>query len=55
MVSQIKDMKGKTLMEIGSGKGECFKHVIEDYGPDSVIDVDISKENLSHCKEELKS
>ncbi len=33
MVGGIKDMKGKTLVEVGSGRGGAFKYMVEEFKP----------------------
>ena len=49
-VGSIKDMKGKTLLEIGCGRAGCFNYVVTEFKPASAIGIDLSNENIDFCR-----
>ena len=49
MVGGIKNMKGKVLIEVGCGRGGCFRFVTTEYKPQKAIGYDLSQENINFC------
>ena len=45
-----KSLRGKTFIEVGCGRGGCFRYIVDEYDPARAIGVDISKENVNFCK-----
>jgi len=45
-----KTLRGKTFIEVGCGRGGCFRYIVDEYEPARAIGVDISLENVNFCK-----
>ena len=50
VVGGQKTLRGKTFIEIGCGRGGCFRYIVDEYEPARAIGVDISQENVNFCK-----
>jgi ubiquinone/menaquinone biosynthesis C-methylase UbiE len=44
------DVKGKTVLEIGCGRGGGAAYIAKYLGPKSIVGLDASKEGLAHCR-----
>ena len=42
-------MRGKVLVEVGCGRGGCFRFVVSEYKPHKAIGIDLSQENVNFC------
>lgn len=47
MAGSVKDMKGKTYLEVGCGRGACFKYVLDEFKPDRAFGIDLSHEAVA--------
>jgi cyclopropane fatty-acyl-phospholipid synthase-like methyltransferase len=41
-----KTLSGKTLIEVGCGRGGCLRYIIDQFQPEKAFGVDISEENI---------
>lgn len=50
VIGAQKTLRGKTFIEVGCGRGGCFRYIVNEYEPARAIGVDISQENVNFCK-----
>jgi cyclopropane fatty-acyl-phospholipid synthase-like methyltransferase len=43
-------MQGKTLVEIGCGRGGGLNYVVQELKPEKTFGIDISEANIQFCK-----
>ncbi len=44
-------MKGKVLIEVGCGRGGCFRYIVNEYQPKRAVGVDLSQQNVNFCRQ----
>ncbi len=52
-VGGIKSLKGKTLVEVGCGRGGSFRYIVNEYQPKEAIGIDFCAEHIQFCRENV--
>lgn len=50
IVGGVKSLQGKDLVEVGCGRGGCFRYVIDEYKPKTATGIDLSDQNIAFCR-----